>query len=172
MDLLGLVLIFSARILDVSLGTVRILFLVRGRRQLAAVTGFLEVMIYMSVLGYILGGGASLTFPQLIAYASGYGAGNFVGSLLEEKLLRAFVTLEIILERNQETQAIIEQIREAGFGATVLVGKGRAGLRLVVKVICNRSDIRHILGLVDEKGFVCISDVKGCWGGHFKIKRK
>lgn len=172
MDLLGLALIFSARILDVSLGTVRILFLVRGRRRLAATIGFLEVMIYMSVLGYILGGGGFLTFPQLIAYAGGYGAGNFMGSLLEEKLLNAFVTLEIILERNQETRLVIEQIRKAGFGATVLVGQGRAGLRYVVKVICHRSDIPQISEIIGAKGFVCISDLKGCWGGHFKMKGK
>ncbi|HCA41406.1 MAG TPA: hypothetical protein DEP01_07950 [Aminobacterium sp.] len=172
MDWLGLILIFSARIADVSLGTVRILFLVRGRRRLAACIGFLEVMIYMSVLGYILGGGGTLTFPQLIAYAAGYGTGNFMGSLLEEKLLNAFVTLDIILERNQETMTLIDRIRAEGFGATVLIGHGKDGLRLVAKVICHRSDIAPISKIIGDQGFVCISDVKGCWGGYFKVKGK
>jgi uncharacterized protein YebE (UPF0316 family) len=68
MDFIGLALIFFARILDVSCSTVRILLLVRGRRLLAASIGFFEVMVYLLVLGRILGGGRTLSFPELVAY--------------------------------------------------------------------------------------------------------
>ena len=111
MDVLGLVLIFCARILDVSCGTVRILFLVRGKRIMAAAIGFVEVMVYLTALGRILGGGREMTLIQMIVYCSGFSAGNFIGSLLEERLLNAFVMVELIMEKTPETKEMIENIR-------------------------------------------------------------
>ena len=172
MDLVGLFLIFCARIVDVSCGTVRILFLVRGRRALAALIGFFEVMVYLSVLGRIIGGGREMTFLQIVVYCAGFSAGNFVGSVLEEKLLNSYVFLELIMERTAETIEMIDNIRADGFGATVLYGKGRDGIRVVVKVICRRKDIPVIVAHTQKKGFICISDVKGCSGGQFRSQYK
>ena len=114
MDVLGLILIFCARILDVSCGTVRILFIVRGKRAMAAAIGFLEVMVYLTALGRVLGGGREMTLIQMIVYCSGFSAGNYIGSLLEEKLLNAYVMVELIMDRTPETNEMIEQINREG----------------------------------------------------------
>lgn len=167
MDPLGLALIFGARILDVSCGTFRILLLVRGKRFQAAFMGFCEVSIYMLVLGYILGGGGALTLPQLIAYAGGYAAGNFIGAFLEEKLLNAYVMLEIIAEKSNNTVKLVDVLRHEGFGATVINGKGKKGIRHIVKVVCRRSDMPRVSKIIGENSCVFMSDVKGCWGGQF-----
>ena len=76
MDVLGLVLIFCARILDVSCGTVRILFLVRGKRIMAAAIGFVEVMVYLTGLGRILGDWREMSMIQMIVYGSCFSSGN------------------------------------------------------------------------------------------------
>ncbi|HRX27101.1 MAG TPA: DUF5698 domain-containing protein, partial [Aminivibrio sp.] len=120
MDPVGLILIFCARIVDVSCGTVRILFLVRGKRALAAAIGFVEVMVYLTALGHILGGGREMNLLQMVVYCAGFSSGNFIGSLLEERLLNAYVLLELIMDRNPETQEMIDNIRQDGYGATVL----------------------------------------------------
>lgn len=172
MDILGLVLIFCARILDVSCGTVRILFLVRGKRAMAAAIGFLEVMVYLTALGRVLGGGREMTLIQMIVYCSGFSAGNFIGSLLEERLLNAFVMVELIMEKTPETKEMIENIRNDGHGATVIYGRGRSGIRTIVKIICRRSDIPSITAHTKNRGFICITDVKGCTGGYFRLQRK
>ncbi|MDI9370101.1 MAG: hypothetical protein GX181_09035 [Synergistaceae bacterium] len=172
MDLLGLFLLFCARIVDVSCGTVRILFLVRGRRALAALIGFFEVMIYLTALGRIIGGGRELTLIQMLVYCAGFSTGNYVGSLLEEKLMNAYSFLELIMERNEETNRMIDAIRADGFGATVLYGRGRDGVRTIVKVICRRKDIPVIVAHTKNKGFICITDVKGCSGGQFRMMKK
>ena len=172
MDFVGLFLIFCARILDVSLGTIRILFLVRGRRVIAAALGFAEVMIYLTALSYVLGGGREMSLIQMVVYCAGFSSGNFLGSFIEERLLNAFVVLEIIMDKTPETKAIIENIRSDGYGATVVYGKGRDGTRTIIKVICRRSDIPVVTALTENRGFICITDVKGCYGGYFTMQRK
>lgn len=96
MGILGLFVIFGARILDVSCNTIRILFLVKGQRFVAACIGFVEVMIYMMVLGFILGGGKRLSVWELLFYCGGFATGNYVGSWLEEKLMNTFTLVEVI----------------------------------------------------------------------------
>ena len=172
MDVLGLALIFCARIVDVSCGTVRILFLVRGRRVMAALIGFFEIMVYLTVLGRIIGGGRELTFIQMVVYCAGFSAGNFIGSLPEEKLMNAYSFLELIMDRTEETDRMIDDIRADGFGATVQYGRGRDGVKTIVKVICRRKDIPMIVAHTKNRGFICISDVKGCSGGQFRMMKK
>lgn len=172
MDPLGLLLIFSARILDVTCGTFRILLLVRGKRIQAAFMGFCEVTIYMTVLGYILGGGGALEIPQLLAYAAGYAAGNFFGAVLEEKLLNSYVMLEIIAERKGSGMDLANVLRDQGFGATVLNGKGKNGIRQIIKVVCRRSDMNRLSEIIGENSCVFMSDVKSCWGGQFPVSKK
>ena len=85
--------IFFARVLDMSLFTMRMLFLVRGKRLSAAALGFFEVMIYVTALGKVVNGLSD--FRNLLAYALGYACGNYIGSLLEEKLAIGKITAQI-----------------------------------------------------------------------------
>ncbi len=172
LDLLGMGLIFCARVLDVSIGTFRLLLLVRGKRFFAALLGFMEVMVYMLVLGSILGGGKTLDFPHLLAYCAGYATGNYLGSLLEETLMHGFVLLELITEGDEEGFAMVENLRTAGFGATVVNGEGKCGGRCIVKIVCNRKDVDAASRIIGDRGFVVLSDVRGVWGGHFRGVRK
>ena len=165
-------LIFCARVLDVSIGTFRLLLLVRGKRFFAALLGFVEVMVYMLVLGSILGGGKTLDFPHLLAYCAGYATGNYLGSLLEETLMHGFVLLELITEGDEEGFAMVENLRAAGFGATVVSGEGKCGGRCVVKIVCSRKDVDTASRIIGDRGFVFLSAVRGVWGGHFRGIRK
>ena len=161
MGILGLLLIFGARILDVSCNTIRILFLVKGQRFVAACIGFVEVMIY------ILGGGKRLSVWELLFYCGGFATGNYVGSWLEEKLMNTFTLVEVILEDGPSAQAAIEAVRGRGLGATVIQGMGRNGPRLIVEIFCRRHDVQEVQALFENDGFVTVSDVKRCTGGWF-----
>lgn len=170
-DLAGLLLIFFARVLDVSCGTMRILFLVRGKRAIAACIGFFEVMIYMIVLSKILGGGRVLSFIEIVFYCGGFAAGNYVGSLLESKFMNSHALTEVILDDSPVGDEIVRQLRESGLGATVLKGEGRSGGKLLVEIFCRRNDLNLIQKLVGNNGFVTMSDVRIAYGGWFP-KRK
>jgi uncharacterized protein YebE (UPF0316 family) len=166
-DVAGLFLIFFARIVDVSCSIMRILFVVKGQRLLASCIGFFEVMVYMLVLGYVLGGGKSLTFPELIFYCGGFAAGNYFGAWMEERLLNSFTLVEVILDDDPTAHVSIDEVRSRGLGATVIEGMGRDGPKLVVEIFCHRHDVRAIQALFKDHGFVTISDIKRCTGGWF-----
>ena len=170
-DILGLLMIFFARIIDVSCGIVRILFLVKGQRFKAACIGFFEVLIYVVVLGRLLGGGKSLSFPELIFYCSGFATGNYIGAWLEELLLNTFTLVEVILDDDPPSVEIIDKLRATGVGATVVKGMGLTGPKLVVEIFCRRHDIATVQSFFVDKGFVTISDVKRCTGGWFPKAR-
>ncbi len=165
MSILGLFAIFFARILDVSCNTMRILFIVKGRRFIATCIGFFEVMIYMTVLGSILGGGKTLSTAELIFYCGGFSAGNYVGSWLEERFMNSLAMVEAILEDSEAAQSAINSVRRLGLGATVLEGKGLGGVRLVVKVVCNRHCVKQVQDIFSDNGFVTVTDIRRSSGG-------
>ena len=83
--------IFLARVLDVSLGTLRIIYLTRGRSKVAAGIGFIEIVVYVIALGMVIG---NLDRPlNVIIYALGFAAGNLVGGFIEEKIAVGHVTV-------------------------------------------------------------------------------
>lgn len=167
-----IVVIFFARCTDVTIGVFRILMVVKGRRFIAAGLGFFEVMVFLLTMSLVLGGGKTLTAAELIAYCGGFAAGNLVGSFLEQKLVDSYISVEIIAEKNNDSNSLVRQLREAGFGTTVVPGEGRSGPRLVIKVVCSRKSIDRVRGIsASHGGFVFISDIKGVTGGHF-TKRK
>lgn len=83
--------ILLARVIDVSLGTIRILLLMQGSRLYAAIIGFFEFLIYIFILGTVV---QHLDNPlNLITYSLGFALGNFIGSLFEEKIAIGHVTV-------------------------------------------------------------------------------
>jgi uncharacterized protein YebE (UPF0316 family) len=167
LNILGLFLIFFARIVDVSCSIVRILFLVKGQRFIASCIGFFEVMVYMLVLGYLLGGGKGLTYVELMFYCGGFATGNYIGSRMEELLLNSFILVEVILDDNEEAWSSIAEVRRIGLGATVIKGMGRNGPKLVTEIFCRRHDVMTVQKMFNDQGFVTVSDVKLCMGGWF-----
>ncbi|MDN5311300.1 MAG: hypothetical protein PWQ68_273 [Thermoanaerobacteraceae bacterium] len=167
--LAGYLFIFCARVVDVSLATIRTLMIVRGNRLQAAMIGFFEVIVYITALNRVVGGLNNPT--NLMAYALGFATGNYVGSFIEEKLAIGLITVQIIT-RNP---AVVENIRQKGFGVTVLEGMGKEGSRQVLMVSLSRKALPFLLDLVeqeDQAAFVTVMDTKVTRGGYFKQTMK
>ncbi len=171
MDPFGALLIFGARLLDVSLGTFRILLLVRGRKLQASITAFFESAVYIIALGYVLQQGINGPL-QLLAYAGGFAVGSYLGASLEERILSSFVLVEVVAPVTDEIYEIIGILRDEGYGTTVVSGAGKTGERIILKIICQRNDIEHVAKLINNRGFLFTSNVMGVWGGYFRQKRK
>jgi len=169
--LLGYLLIFGARVVDVSLGTIRTLLIVRGKRLQAAAYGFFEVIVYVLALNQVF---QTLNQPaSLLVYALGFAAGNYVGSLLEEKLALGYLTVQAISLNCPDELATV--LRLEGFGVTVLSGTGKEGTRQVLNVVLKRKDLGKLFGLVDSwdsQAFVTVFDARSTRGGDTLRKGK
>lgn len=162
--------IFFARITDVSMGTLRMILLVKGQRKIAAVLGFFEVMIYLIVLGKVVG---NIDKPFLIiVYCLGYASGNFVGSKLEEKLSIGRLLVQIIVKEIK--CGIVETLRDAGFGVTIFEGEGMDGSSYMLNVITERKKVNELKNIVNKQdcgAFLTTMDVRSSLGGYFQPKK-
>ncbi|MGE5541496.1 MAG: DUF2179 domain-containing protein [Bacillota bacterium] len=159
--------IFACRVADVSLGTIRLLFIVRGKRYQAAVVGFFEVFIFINALGRVM---SNISSPlKLVAYAGGFAVGNIVGSLLEERITTGYRTVYVVLPQGQ-AETLTCRLRESGFGATVVPASGREGMRSMVMMTLERKTLQVALNLIDSEApeaFVTILDTRQRRGGVF-----
>lgn len=142
------VFIFFARIVDVSIGTVRTIVTVQGRTRLAFVLGFIEVTLWVTIISAIVK--QIHTAPILaIFYGLGFATGNVVGIAIERKIALGHVALRAF-SRNVGG-AVAARLRSAGQVVTTFAGEGRDGPVTEVMVVCRRKDIRWILECVKEE---------------------
>ena len=169
--LFGYLFIFFARICDVSLSTVRMLMVVRGKRLYAAAIGFFEVIIYITALNLIF---SNLTNPlNLLVYAAGFATGNYIGSFIEEKLAVGTLTVQVITMRLP--LELTEKLRAKGYGVTVIEGQGREGKRYILQIILPRKRVNHLRKEIDEwdcEAFWTVFDARTTRGGIFLRKGK
>jgi uncharacterized protein YebE (UPF0316 family) len=151
-------LIFIARVVDVSMGTVRVVFISRGLKYLAPVVGFFEILVWLLAIGQIM---KNLSNPICyIAYAGGFAMGNFVGIWIAEKLSLGVVLIRVIT--NRDASELVECLKSADYGVTSVDGHGTAGQVKVVFTIVPRREAQRVVELVknfNPKAFYSIEEV-------------
>jgi uncharacterized protein YebE (UPF0316 family) len=164
------ILIFLARIADVSLGTVRVILVSQRLKYLAPVAGFFEVLIWILVIGQIM---KNLSSPICyVAYAGGFAAGNFIGILIAERLSLGTVLVRVIFPK--QANGLIGRLRERRYGVTSIDGQGANGPVQILFTIVPRRDAYAVIELVKEanpQAFYSIEDVDHVERGVFPIRR-
>lgn len=164
--LVGGVLLFGARVGDVSLGTLRTLLLVRGNRLVAAGIGFFEVLIYVFALNFVF---RHLDTPiNLVFYGLGFAAGNLVGAWLEERLAFGYATVQVITL--QQPEKLAADLRREGFGVTTVQGEGLEGKHLILYAITKRRLLHMLLGRIrawDAQAFITVLETRTTRGGFY-----
>jgi uncharacterized protein YebE (UPF0316 family) len=160
-------LIFLARILDQSIGTLRLIFLSKGMKTIAPFLGFFEVIIWLLAVGQIM---QHLdNWLCYVAYGAGFAMGNFIGITLEEKLSIGTSIIRVIL--SSESPELIAALKAHNFGLTILDAKGAKGKVKIVFSIIRRKEIPIFLStlhLHHPTAFYTIEDVKEAKEGVFK----
>jgi len=132
--------IFFARICDVSLGTMRIIFVSKGYKTWAAGIAFVELMIWIIVISKVIHNlDHWLTY---VAYAGGFAAGNYIGMVIEEHLTLGHELIRIITKKAPDK--LLQHLKKEGYGITSLKGNGINGEVGVVYVIIKRNRINQI----------------------------
>ncbi|MEW5830932.1 MAG: DUF5698 domain-containing protein, partial [Chloroflexota bacterium] len=140
------VLICLARIIDVSLGTMRIIFTSRGLRHLAPLLGFIEVFIWIVATSQLVKHAQNVA--AYLGYAAGFAAGNYVGMYLENRLALGTVTLRAIIRR--DPAELIERLHQANFGITTVDGQGSTGEVKLIYTTIKRRDLPVVTAIFHE----------------------
>ncbi len=164
-------LIFFSRVADVTLGTLRIVFISQGRRKLAPVVGFFEIFIWLLAMGQIF---SNLTnFLYYFAYASGFAIGNYVGLLVENKISLGLLSLRLILSGDPEKLVI--KLKEQGYGITSVTAEGSRGNVKILIMIIKRKNQEKVLEIIRNlvpDAFISIEQVQAVKGGKFPSETK
>ena len=166
--LLNCLLIFGVRIVDVSLGTLCTVFVVRGKKGLGSIIGFIDVIIWFLVVRQALSiENASIWIA--VAYAGGYAIGTYAGSWLEEKLAIGSSSLTVITRgiRND----LVSLIRSKGFAVSVVKCQGKEDENLMLLIQVDRKRVEEVSNIVKElapDSFITISDTRKIINGYFR----
>ncbi|MCP4591352.1 MAG: DUF2179 domain-containing protein [bacterium] len=151
--------IFLARVADVSMGTVRTLFIVRGMRLKASLIGFVEVGIWVIAISSVV---RQLDHPfNIVAYSGGFAIGNWVGMWFESKLAIGQQIVRVISrERGQD---IADTLRRSGVAVTEVPGSGRDGPVTICFMATPRKEVDRVIQSairVDSEVFITVEDTR------------
>ncbi|KAA3663031.1 MAG: DUF2179 domain-containing protein [Calditrichaeota bacterium] len=159
-------LIFLARFVDVSIGTMRIISVSRDMRLLAPILGFLEIMVWLMSIRQIF---HHLNNPfYYLAYGAGFASGIYAGMWIERKMAMGLRVVRIITRL--DATDLIQALREKGFGVTVADAEGNTGPVKVIYTVIKRAAILEVTAMIasfNPKAFYSIEDVRAASEGNF-----
>ena len=162
--------IFFARILDVSLGTVRTLFTVKGKRKIASLIGFVEIMVWFLVVRTAFNSNEA-GILLAVFYAGGYAAGTYIGSIIADRVIKGTVTVQVVTSSRDDS--VTEAIRSAGYALTVVnVNASEYGAEkyMFFAEISSTSltDFKSLVYSLDPKAFITVQETKYVYNGFIK----
>jgi uncharacterized protein YebE (UPF0316 family) len=168
-SILVYVIIFFGKILEVSLDTLRIVMINRGKRLFGAILGFFVVTIWIAIISSVLND-LSTNLMKAVVYAVAYALGNYIGVTIENKLAIGLCSL-MVITRESEGYKLANILRESGFGVTVLEGESANYKRYVLIVHLQRKCINEAVKLIRERtedAVITVNDLKTVYGGFVK----
>ena len=164
------IIIFFGRVIDVSLGTLRIIFVSKGERNKAPLIGFVEVFIWVVIISQILSRANDMI--SYLSYAAGYATGNYVGILLENRIAYGIVLCRIYTRKSGDE--LIRILNSMNFGATMTHGEGSTHKVDIIETVIDRKEMKALekaINSFDENSFYVVEDLRTKKNGIFP-KRK
>lgn len=163
-------MIMTLRIIDVSLGTIRMIITVQGKKYIAGTIGFFEVTIWVVAISSVMS--QLNNWINVAAYSSGFALGTIIGITLEQKLGSGFVWLNIISMNFVDD--ITNALRKNKFGVTLIPGEGASGGVTVLLVLIPRKRQKEVMQLIieiDPKAFVTMQSSIPHRGGYLHLRK-
>ena len=159
--------VFCMRLTDMSLDTLRLLFVMRGRKLTAGVIGAIQATVFILAVSAVLSGPLN---PFTVAgYALGFGSGVILGMFVEERLAIGYAMLRVY--SSASGRAIAEALRTSGYAATEIQARGKEGQMIVVNSVISRRDIsavQNVIDKVDANAFVTVDPAQSLQRGYFR----
>jgi uncharacterized protein YebE (UPF0316 family) len=165
--ILGAFLIFGLRVTDMSLDTLRVLFVMRGKKPIAWVLGFFQSAVFVLAITSVLN---NLDNPlNLVGYAAGFATGNVLGMWIEERLAVGHIDLRIISPGRGS--AIAERLRSEGYAVTEIPARGKDGMVSMLNCSVRRrqtSGLDKLIREIDSDAFITAEDVRPVRRGFWR----
>lgn len=164
-------LIFFARVADVSMETIRVIYISRGVKYLAPIIAFFEIIIWLLAMEVVMSDLSNVA--NFFAFAFGFATGTYVGLVIEEKLSIGMVILRIITTDEPSNDGIVTFLAGEHFGVTRLDAQGSRGAVRIILTLINRTDLPRITGYLNENFphvFFSLEDVRYASEGVFRPK--
>ena len=168
-------IVIIGRTVDMCLASIRTVFTVKDKPQLAAPIGFVEAffwfMIVKAALDYPIADNPVVnTIVLALAYSLGFGLGTLLGGFLSKRFVKSKIRVQIIL--SSKNDEFVQALKEKGFGQTILTAKGANNNTETYMIFVETNsdklkELRTIINTMDEKAFVSVSESKSVYNGFF-----
>lgn len=152
-------LIFLARICDVSLAMLRTVLASKGYKQIVPFIGFFEVLIWLAAISQIMNN--LNNWVCYIAWAGGYATGSYIGLYIEEKIALGIQIIRIIT--NQDSEELIKQLKNKNYGLTLLNAEGARGPVKMIFTVVPRKSVKEVIAIINQftpQSFYSVEDVR------------
>ncbi len=159
--------IFFARILDVSLGTVRTIFTVKGKNLIASMIGFVEICIWFTIVREALNTDETSLWI-MFSYAAGYATGTYIGGILSNKIIKTNFSVQVITGN----VALAELLRGEGYAVSLIDIKGQEEKdKYMLFIEIRHKNLDHLKEFIrkhDDKAFIVVNETKYVQNGFIK----
>ena len=164
------IIIFCAKIVEVSISTIRLVYINKGERIKGAVLGFVEIMIWLIVVSSVLN---NITEDpiKIFVYAIAFSLGNYVGVTIESKIAVGLASIQVVV--SEETGEVLAEIlRDKSYGVTIIDGRGRGNSKKSLLFIqLKRKKIPEAVKAIKQTApdaYITVNDIKSTVGGYMK----
>ncbi|PLS19610.1 hypothetical protein CVD28_04115 [Bacillus sp. M6-12] len=165
-------IIFLAKIIEVSLSTIRTVFITKGKKGYVALLGFVEVLIWLKVVSVVIIGVSEDPYKMLV-YAIGFSFGNYIGLWLESKLAIGLVTIQVVVDE-AVGHSLAECLRSKKVGVTIMQGEGMHTNKNILILHVKRKEKNKVVDCIEaevENALITVSDVQLVHGGFGLLKK-
>ena len=163
--------IFFARLIDVSLGTIRTIYTVKGKDLIASLIGLIEITVWFLVVKEALSTDNN-SFFIVASYALGFSIGTYIGGKISKAFIKSNLEVQVIL--SNKNQEIIDEIRNNGYGVTIVEVKGTKEDKYMLYIqIKNNSleKLKRIIKKLDKNAFIAVNETKYVENGYFNVTK-
>ncbi|MDF2594437.1 MAG: conserved rane protein of unknown function [Clostridia bacterium] len=161
-------IIFAAKVIEVALAILRTIMITKGERIIGSFIGFFEVLIWVVLVSTVLTDISADPY-KIVAFALGFSAGNYLGSVLESKIGLGTTTITVIVGQDKGP-ALAKYLHEKNLGTTLMSGSGKEeNSKNILMLVVKRKNTPHIIELIknyDHTAFITIAETKPVYGGY------
>lgn len=168
-----LLLIFFAKIIEVAIGTLRIILISKSYRKLGTALALIEIILWVFIASGVINGITESPMKGIV-YSFGFAAGVFVGSLIEQKLAFGKVLIQTITDFNYG-KAITKHLRGLGYGVTTIDAVGKDEKRMILMIYANRKNAVSVIASIRQihpKAMIVSNDISNVTGGYIMPLRR